>query len=49
MRNGKEDLSRYSWFNPGYLFYIQQLERRVLALLRAEGLYALHELIKSNS
>jgi ubiquinone/menaquinone biosynthesis C-methylase UbiE len=35
--------SRYTWFNPGYLFYIQQLERRVLALLRAEGFNALSD------
>ncbi len=28
----------YSWFSPGYLFYIQQLERRILTLLRSEGL-----------
>jgi ubiquinone/menaquinone biosynthesis C-methylase UbiE len=32
--------SRYSWFNPGYLFYIQQLESQVLSLLRSEGLHA---------
>ena len=36
-------VSLYSWFNPGYLFYIQQLERRVLALLRAEGFSALND------
>jgi ubiquinone/menaquinone biosynthesis C-methylase UbiE len=29
--------SRYSWFNAGYLFYIQQLERRIVAILQAEG------------
>src|SRR5215831_17730272 len=26
--------SRYSWFNPGYQFMVQQRERRLLALLR---------------
>jgi ubiquinone/menaquinone biosynthesis C-methylase UbiE len=35
--------SLYSWFNQGHLFCIQQLERRVLALLRAEGFYALND------
>jgi ubiquinone/menaquinone biosynthesis C-methylase UbiE len=35
--------SLYSWFNPGYQFYIQQLERRVLTLLLAEGLHALSD------
>jgi ubiquinone/menaquinone biosynthesis C-methylase UbiE len=33
--------SHYSWFNPGYVFYIQQLERHVLTLLQSEGLYPL--------
>jgi SAM-dependent methyltransferase len=35
--------SLYSWFNPGHLFYIQQLERRVLTLLRREGLHAIND------
>jgi ubiquinone/menaquinone biosynthesis C-methylase UbiE len=33
----------YSWFSPAYLYYIQQLERRVLARLRAEGFCALSD------
>jgi len=39
----RQGLSRYSWFNQGYLFYIQQLERRVLTLLQAEGFCALND------
>jgi ubiquinone/menaquinone biosynthesis C-methylase UbiE len=35
--------SLYSWFNPGYLFYIQELESRVLSLLRSEDLQALSD------
>lgn len=30
----EEDDARYSWFNPGYQFMLQQCERRLLALLR---------------
>src|SRR5258708_6414719 len=29
---------RYSWFEPGHLFMMQQLERRILAVLRVHGL-----------
>ncbi len=29
--------SRYSWFNPSYVFMMQQLEHRMLNLLRANG------------
>jgi ubiquinone/menaquinone biosynthesis C-methylase UbiE len=39
----RQGLTRYSWFNPGYLFYIQQLERRVLNLLHREGLGVLSD------
>jgi SAM-dependent methyltransferase len=39
----RRGLTVYSWFNPGYLFYIQQLESRVLSLLRSEGLQALSD------
>jgi SAM-dependent methyltransferase len=39
----RRGLSVYSWFNPGYLFYIQELESRVLGLLRSEGLQALSD------
>ena len=31
----KEDDVRYSWFNPSYVFTMQQLEHRMLNLLRA--------------
>jgi SAM-dependent methyltransferase len=37
----RRGLSIYSWFNPGYLFYIQQLESRVLGVLRSEVLQPL--------
>ena len=30
----EEGDTRYSWFSPGHLFIVQQLERRLLALLR---------------
>ena len=30
----EEDDARYSWFSPGYMFMVHQLERRVLALLQ---------------
>ncbi|MDZ4767294.1 MAG: methyltransferase domain-containing protein [Chloroflexota bacterium] len=33
----------YSLFNPAYQFFVQQRQRAVLALLRANGLSALHE------
>ena len=29
--------ARYSWFNPGYLFIMQERERRLLTLLRRHG------------
>ncbi len=32
---------RYSWFNPGHVFMVQQLERCILKCLRREGLAAL--------
>jgi ubiquinone/menaquinone biosynthesis C-methylase UbiE len=35
--------SLYSWFNLGYLFYIQQLERRVLSLLNETGFSVLDD------
>jgi ubiquinone/menaquinone biosynthesis C-methylase UbiE len=39
----RQGSSWYSWFNPGYLFYIQQLERRVVTLLRTEGFCPLYD------
>src|SRR4030095_9116846 len=30
----EKDNARYSWFNPGYQFMVQQRERRLLALFR---------------
>jgi ubiquinone/menaquinone biosynthesis C-methylase UbiE len=33
---------RYSWFNPGYLFMIQEQERWLLILLKRHGLVPLH-------
>src|SRR6476620_8804602 len=39
----RKGISVYSWFNPGYLFYIQQLERGVLKLLQTEGLNDLRD------
>src|SRR5262245_52260401 len=33
--------TRYSWFNPGYQFMMQQRERRLLALLHCHNLVAL--------
>jgi SAM-dependent methyltransferase len=35
--------SRYSWFNPAHVYLMQERERRVLALLRREGLLDLSE------
>jgi SAM-dependent methyltransferase len=35
--------SQYSWSNPAYLFDLQELERRLLAILRAQGLYSLND------
>jgi SAM-dependent methyltransferase len=35
--------SLYSWLNPGHLFIVQELERRLLAILRAQGLYLLND------
>ncbi len=35
------DDARYSWFNPGHLFIIQERERRLLALLQRYGFAAL--------
>ena len=29
--------ARYSWFNPGHLFMLQEYERRLLALLQQQG------------
>jgi SAM-dependent methyltransferase len=37
----REGDTRYSWFNPGHLFMVQQRERRVLALLHRYGCGAL--------
>ena len=34
--------ARYSWFDHGHLFTIQQLERRVLSALRVHGMDPLH-------
>jgi SAM-dependent methyltransferase len=34
---------QYSWSNPAYLFDLQELERRLLAILRAQGLYSLND------
>jgi ubiquinone/menaquinone biosynthesis C-methylase UbiE len=39
----RSDGSLYSWFNPAYLFHLQELERRLLAMLRAQGLYSLND------
>lgn len=39
----RQRLSLYSWFNPGYLFYIQELERRILSLIRAQGYDVLND------
>jgi ubiquinone/menaquinone biosynthesis C-methylase UbiE len=33
----------YSWFNPGHLFIVQGLERRILAVLRGQGLCSLDD------
>jgi SAM-dependent methyltransferase len=33
----------YSWFEPGHLFIMQQLEQRLLRTLRRHGVTALHE------
>jgi SAM-dependent methyltransferase len=33
----------YSWFNPGHLFFVQERERRVLAMLLAQGFHSLNE------
>lgn len=35
------DNSRYSWFDPGHLFFIQERERQLLALLKKQGLESL--------
>jgi SAM-dependent methyltransferase len=37
----RQDEARYSWFNPGHLFSVQDRERRVLGLLRELGFAAL--------
>jgi len=39
----RRGLSHYSWLRAGYLFYRQQLERQVLALLLSEGLLNLSD------
>src|SRR6266705_4274230 len=33
----QRDDVRYSWFSPGYLFFMQERERRLLTLLRRHG------------
>ena len=33
----QRDDVRYSWFSPGYLFFMQERERRLLTLLRQHG------------
>jgi hypothetical protein len=38
----RRDGSLYSWSNQGYLFHVQELERRVWAMLRAQDLYSLN-------
>jgi ubiquinone/menaquinone biosynthesis C-methylase UbiE len=40
----RQRVSLYSWFNPGYLFYIQQLEKRILSLLQTEALHGLSDI-----
>lgn len=40
----RADSHRYSWFNPGYLYAMQSLEREILALLRRQGMVSLKEL-----
>lgn len=35
------DAVRYSWFNPGHLFFVQQRERQVLTVLKRSGFSSL--------
>jgi SAM-dependent methyltransferase len=35
--------SLYSWFNQGHLFIVQERERRVLSILRAQGFNSLND------
>jgi hypothetical protein len=39
----RRDGSLYSWFNPAYLFHLQELERRLLATMRTQGFYSLND------
>ncbi len=39
----RQGLFRYSWFNQGHLFRIQELERAILAELRAQNFSLLHD------
>ena len=39
----KQNDSRYSWFNPGQLFMLQERERRTLALLTRAGVNSLQD------
>ena len=39
----RQGSSRYSWFNQGHLFLVQELERNILAILSSKGLGHLHD------
>jgi len=39
----RQGASRYSWFNPGHLFHIQELERDILAALSARDFTQLQD------
>lgn len=39
----RQDGGRYSWFNPGHVFRVQECERRLLGLLRRYGHDSLQE------
>lgn len=39
----RQGASRYSWFNQGHLFHIQELERDILSALRARDLTQLQD------
>ena len=38
MNDAQPQMLRYSWFDHGHLFIMQQLERQLLALLERSGL-----------
>jgi len=39
----RQDGDRYSWFNPGHVFRVQECERRLLGLLKRYGHESLQE------